>query len=144
MALLAYEEAVRFYRMALDELELGDPMDAAERCRLQLALGAAQSKAGEFPQARETLLRAAGVARALKLPDYLVRAALEYEQATWRAWVPAEPAVCLLEEALRQIEEEDSALRARTLGASLGRCSIAARRKRRQPAPSRPWRWPVV
>jgi DNA-binding CsgD family transcriptional regulator len=64
MALLAYEEAVRFYRMALDELELGDPMDAAERCRLQLALGAAQSKAGEFPQARETLLRAAGVARA--------------------------------------------------------------------------------
>jgi predicted ATPase len=37
MALLAYEEAVRFYQMALDALQLRDPQDAAQR--LPAALG---------------------------------------------------------------------------------------------------------
>ena len=38
MALLAYEEAVRCYHSALDALQLKDPLDAAQRFRLLLAL----------------------------------------------------------------------------------------------------------
>jgi DNA-binding CsgD family transcriptional regulator len=116
LALLAYEEAVRFYRMALEALELKDPVDAVQRCKLLLVLGEAQRKAGEFPLSVETFQRAADVARMLRSPQDMARAALEFEQATWRAWLPVEPAVRLLREALGQLGREDSALRARTLG----------------------------
>jgi hypothetical protein len=60
--------------------------------------------------------RAADVAKILHFPEHLGRAALEFADAVWLAWSAPEPAVRLLEEALRQLGEEDSALRARTLG----------------------------
>ena len=46
MTLPAYEEAVRFYQMALQALARQAPEDEAQRCTLLLALGEAQRKAG--------------------------------------------------------------------------------------------------
>ena len=55
MALPAYAEAVRFYDMALQALERQKPVDEAQRCTLLLALGEAQTKAGEFTSGQATL-----------------------------------------------------------------------------------------
>src|SRR6516225_8830937 len=64
LALLAYEEAARLFKMALAAFTLARPpgQDQA-RCRLLLALGDALTKIGEREAAREELLRAAGIAR---------------------------------------------------------------------------------
>ncbi|MCH8921233.1 MAG: tetratricopeptide repeat protein, partial [Chloroflexi bacterium] len=116
--LLAYEEAVRHYELALQALELKGP-DEGHRCELLLALGDAQRRAGETPAARETLQRAAGIARKLGAPEQLARAALGYPLG-FGGVVPVgvvdEALIGLLEEALVGLEEGDSPLRARLLG----------------------------
>ena len=55
MAMLAYEEAVRYYEMALQRVERREPVDRACRCQLLIALGEAHTKAGEVSQAIENL-----------------------------------------------------------------------------------------
>ena len=85
MTLAAYEEAVRFYQMALQALTRQAPEDEAQHCTLLLALGEAQRKAGQSPQALDTLQEAADIARRLGSPENLARAALEFEHTTWAA-----------------------------------------------------------
>ncbi|HEV2130646.1 MAG TPA: AAA family ATPase, partial [Longimicrobiaceae bacterium] len=60
--LLAYEEAVRHYEMALQLLELGVG-DEEGRCDLLLARGEAQNRAGAREQAQEAFRQAASIAR---------------------------------------------------------------------------------
>ena len=100
MALPAYAEAVRFYDMALQALERQQPVDDVQRCTLLLALGEAQTKAGDFLQASNTFQRTANIARTLGASEALARAALGFQEARWRPGLPGEPAVRLLEEAL--------------------------------------------
>ena len=123
MSLPAYTEAVRFYQMALDMLPRQTPLNEQQHCTLLLALGEAQRKAGDLVQAQDTFQRAADSARQLGSAEHLARAALEFEQTTYRGWLPMAPAVRLLQEALQQLQETDSALRARTLG-SLSRAIL--------------------
>ena len=92
------------------------PPDEAQRCSLLLILGEAQSNAGEFLEARETLLRAAQVAQALGSTESLGRAALQLVHMTFMVGLPAPEAVRLLQEALPRLGPEDSPLKARTLG----------------------------
>jgi tetratricopeptide (TPR) repeat protein len=61
--LLAYEEAARHYEQALQALALERPHDPARECRLLLALAHTIWSAGETNTARQTVLRAAEVAR---------------------------------------------------------------------------------
>ena len=75
VALLAYEEAVRLYELALAALDAGGAATAAERCELLLALGDAQGRRGDDVGAKATFLQAADVARAAGLPELLARAA---------------------------------------------------------------------
>jgi hypothetical protein len=59
MALLAYEKAVRLFRMALAALSLARPPgEDRARCWLLLALGDALTRMGERRAAREELMRA--------------------------------------------------------------------------------------
>ena len=51
-ASLAYEEATRLYRMALDALELKAPLDEAIRCELLLSLGDAEDRGGDLVSAK--------------------------------------------------------------------------------------------
>lgn len=122
-ALFAYEEAARHYKLALQALEAVPGSDAKQRCRLLIALGEAQTKAGENLQAAEVLQQAAISAKALGLAMDLARAARGFEEATWRPGLPGNAAVRLLRDALAGVGEEDSVLRAELLG-SLTRALI--------------------
>ena len=116
MALPAYAEAVRFYRMALQALERQEPVDETQRCTLLLALGEAQWKAGEpLAAAEETLLHAADSARTLGATELLARAALVLGRLTEQVGLFGASAVRLLEEALQGLGAEDSLLAAQTL-----------------------------
>lgn len=116
LASLAYEEAARLYQVALDAAELS-AASATTKGELLLAQGDAQILAGEWPTARETLMRAAALARSEGDADLLARAALAYggrdiwgPRKEWDArYVP------FLEEALALCGDEDSVLRARLL-----------------------------
>jgi hypothetical protein len=116
VALLAYEEAVRHYEMALRAFERRDSKDDTEKCALFLALGEAQAKAGSMAQAKEAFVAAADLARAARLPEQLARAALGYGgRFVWsRSWGDTR-LVLLLEEALHLLPENDSELRVRLL-----------------------------
>ena len=124
VAQLAYEEAVHHYDRALRALELARP-DDRRRAELLVARGVAEMRAGEVqmrgepsPEARETLRRAANLARRLGAPDLLARAALAFGGTVvgMRFGVLDPDLVRLLEEALAALGPEPGPLRARVMG----------------------------
>ncbi len=109
---LAYTEAARLYHSALLALEATAHPDEALRCEVLLGLGEAESKAGTREEAYRAFRRAADIARSLGRTDLLARAALA--PGMW-AVIPGTVDVewiALIEEALRRVEPQDSALRA--------------------------------
>jgi predicted ATPase len=112
-SLLAYEEATEHYQSALRLLNLQEP-DGAQRCALLLALGEAQTKAGESLHAQETFQQAVALARKQRNVEQFAQAALGL------AWLWAEMVdeslIALLEEALDAIGEGDSTVRVCLLG----------------------------
>jgi DNA-binding CsgD family transcriptional regulator/tetratricopeptide (TPR) repeat protein len=113
-ATLAYEEAARLYG---DALPLVPPERDAERCRLLLALGEVQTKAGRHEAAIDAFNEAAGIARRLAMPEALAHAALGYETCSWRANGVGVVAAALVKEALSANSPLDSPQRARLLAA---------------------------
>jgi DNA-binding SARP family transcriptional activator/tetratricopeptide (TPR) repeat protein len=121
LALLAFEEAARLYRTALDSLELARPGDERTRCELLLSLGEAEIRGGNSAVAKEAFREAAGIARRLGLSRELARAAAGYGGRIVFARAGDDAAlVPLLEEALAAIGEEDVELRARILARLAG------------------------
>jgi tetratricopeptide (TPR) repeat protein len=119
MALLAYEEAARLFRMALAALSLARPpgQDRA-RCRLLLALGDALTRMGERQAAREELRLAAGLARQYGMAEELGQAALAYAgRGLWERGASDRQVIPLLEEARAMLAKNQGAgpLRARVL-----------------------------
>ena len=121
VALLAYEEAVREYGLALRAFERREEKDDLEHCELYLAHGDALAKAGSTPEAKESFLAAAELARRAGLAVHLAQAALGYSgRLVWiRTWGDKH-LVPLLEEALSVLPQEDSELRARILARLAG------------------------
>jgi class 3 adenylate cyclase len=119
-ALLAYEEAAGHYEMALQALEVKDKPDEVQRCELLLSMGEALNSAGDRDRAKETLQRAADVARKLGAAERLARAALGFAGLWGEVGTLDEVVVSVLEEALGALGEADSALRARLLGRLAG------------------------
>jgi DNA-binding CsgD family transcriptional regulator/tetratricopeptide (TPR) repeat protein len=111
-AVYAWEEAVAHRRAAL---ELLAPGDEAGRHELLLALGDAQLKAGDRPQARETFQQAAAHARRLGDPERLARTALGLGGTGNEPSLVHQPLVDLLRESLDALPAGDSVLRARLL-----------------------------
>ena len=119
-AMLAYEEAVRMYRMALEGMTLRAP-DPVERCELLLALGDAQSKMGDEDAYRRTFLEAASRAAELGLSELHARAALGYGGRL--VWVRAGSdtrLIPLLKDGLEAIGDRDPHLRVRLLARLAG------------------------
>jgi predicted ATPase len=126
LLLLAYEEAVRLYQLGVDASlrgsQDGAPADNdrhdRQRCELLLGLGEALNGAGKTALSKETVLRAADIARRLGLREYLSRAALGFgvRFAHGEAGVTEPTQVSLLEEAIQCWGTEDSAFHARLLG----------------------------
>jgi predicted ATPase/DNA-binding SARP family transcriptional activator/class 3 adenylate cyclase len=121
VALLAYEEAVRQYGLALRAFERRGTKDDRERCDLYLAHGDALAKAGSTLEAKESFLAAADLARRAGLAERLADAALGYGgRLVWmRAWGD-DHLVPLLEEALARLPETDSKLRVQLLARLAG------------------------
>ena len=119
MGQLAYEEAVRLYRMALEALELAGG-DESILCDLLLSLGEAEIAAGRGTESKETFLQAAEIARRMSAPEQLAHAALGYGGRL--VWLRTSDArlVPLLEEALGALGEADAVLRARLLARLAG------------------------
>jgi tetratricopeptide (TPR) repeat protein len=116
LAQLAHDEAVGYYRQALELLEeAAGPTDDAGRLELLISLGEAQRRAGD-PAYRETLLQAAELARSCGDADALARAALANNRGFYSITgrVDAER-VATLEAALDVIPDGDSVFRARLL-----------------------------
>ena len=116
--LMAYEEAVNHYETALQALELRDVTDEAERCELLLTLGWAQWRTVDPDGARGTFLKTADLARRMKQPELLARAALGFGGSFHPLMLQGlldKTVIALLEEALAAAGEEDSALRAQLL-----------------------------
>jgi predicted ATPase len=114
MAVYAYEEAAAEYQRALHALQFAGP-DEPVGCELLLRLGAAQARAGDYQQAKESCLRAAEISRRLGAPEQLARAALGFGERQVEGGLVDRQLVALLQEALDGLGAEDSALRARLL-----------------------------
>jgi hypothetical protein len=107
----AHEEAARHFENALAALALEPHPDEATRCRLLIALGAAQRRAGH-PEAGATLLAAGDVAERMGLRDELAGAAMAYGgTAIWLRAGDDTDLIPLLERALRVRAQREDALR---------------------------------
>ena len=114
LAIHAYEEAADHYERALAALEIVRGHDAAARCDVMLALGAARWQAST-PERSSTFARALELARGLGSADRLAQAALG---AGGRFYAPSAtdlPEIEVLDEALAELPAGDSALRVRLL-----------------------------
>jgi pentatricopeptide repeat protein len=112
--LLAFDQAVTFFRQALDA---ADDVEASEavRCDLLVRLGNAQRLAG-IRAHRETLLEAAALAQQVGDADLLARAALANHRGLFSmAGQVDEERVAVLEAALAGAGPDDSPTRARLL-----------------------------
>ena len=118
LELVAYEEASDHFERALQAYGLQARADVPRRCELLLALGSAQSRAGDSRAARATFLRAADLARKLASPERLARAALGYGAGMggFEFGRVDDGLVALLGEAREALGGQDSSLLARVLG----------------------------
>ena len=119
--LLAYEEAARLYGMAIAALETTlVPHDEA-RCDLLLALGDAEARAGNMPEAKNAFLAAAEIARHRGMPEALAQAAVGYGgRIVWARAGHDLRLVALLRDALAGLPPSDSPLRVRLLARLAG------------------------
>jgi class 3 adenylate cyclase len=119
--LLAYEDAIRLYQMALDTLDASTPGDDTCRYDLLCAAGDAAWRTSDVASARANFLEAAELARQLMHPIRLAVAALGLGGAGFRPWwteqgLVDDVLVKLLEEALDLLDRGDSELRVKLLG----------------------------
>jgi tetratricopeptide (TPR) repeat protein len=118
---LAYEEAARLFGEALQLWDLGGSRDRELRCDLLLGRGGAQMRAGETAEAQRNLLEAATIAKAMRSPDRLARAALGYGGSfAWGRAAGDAYTVPLLRDALQSIGEDEGSIRARLLARLAG------------------------
>jgi hypothetical protein len=115
VALLAFEEGLRHYSMALEANESRAGEEPVS-CGLLLAAGEAKIRSGDSAGAKDTFQQAGELARRLGLSDEFARAALGYGGRLVYARAGSdERLIPLLEDGLTALGEEDSALRARLL-----------------------------
>jgi DNA-binding CsgD family transcriptional regulator/tetratricopeptide (TPR) repeat protein len=131
---LAHDEAVTYFRQALELLGVAEgPPDQPRRLELLISLGEAQRRAGDR-EFRDTLLRAAYLAKDLGSADGLARAVLANNRAglAYTALgVVDNERVAGLEAALEVSENRDSPVRARLLARLGAELVFAAGRERR-------------
>lgn len=130
-ATLAYEEAAVHYEHALQLLPMKG-IDERVRSEFLLALGEAQRRTGNIPQAKETFLRAVHIARAQREWTQLARAALGFA-GLWVTTIGiVDPiVVSLLEETLHVLPAEDDVYRAKVLARLARELWCAEPRERR-------------
>jgi tetratricopeptide (TPR) repeat protein len=126
-AVLAYEDAARHYRRALQLLPLLEHPSVERRCEMLLRLGDSQWRAGDTPGARVSFDECAEFAARSGLAEQLVRAAIGHVSGGGPArlglggivvtgrFVDATAGIRLLEQALAALPGDDGSLRAQVL-----------------------------
>ena len=109
---LDFDQAIEWMRTALELPIEGRP----QRAEVLLELGSACHRGGKARDAVEAFRSAAEIARELGDPVLLTRAAIGYEEASWRPGMHEAGAADLLEEAAAALGEESSELRVGLLG----------------------------
>jgi class 3 adenylate cyclase len=89
----------------------------SQRFSLLFVLGEAQTEAGRFLEARETLLIAADAAKSMGSTENLARAALRLAHSTWLAGTTTRAVIRWLEEALHRFGREDNRVTSKILAA---------------------------
>lgn len=112
MAGLAWEQAATLYGDAVEAVSASES-GAPARSRLLLAKARAQVRSSDIDGARDSLTKAADIARERRDADSLAHAALIMDGITDVHWEPIARALC--EDALALSPPGDSALRARLL-----------------------------
>lgn len=112
---VAAEVAVSHLRRALQLLDRFGPRNPALRCELLLELAAAHDRAGEYASRDQRFAEAADTARDLGNRELFLRAALGYGGILPATVSPDQRAQALLEEALAQLGDSDSAAKATVL-----------------------------
>jgi DNA-binding SARP family transcriptional activator len=113
---LAFEEAARLYRLALDLIVDDASTGPWEEGELLLALAEVQARAGEMPRAKETFLQVAELAAKVGAGELLARAALGYGgRLLYARATESDPLVILLTRAGEALGPEDSPLRVQVL-----------------------------
>jgi DNA-binding winged helix-turn-helix (wHTH) protein/tetratricopeptide (TPR) repeat protein len=136
---LAWEESVARYERVLQVEELAIPASQERRGELTLGLAQALWRSGNYPRARETFHRVIDIARRLGDGRLLSRAILGMGgwpkfRADEPPGGPADEYRALLEEALRCVDEGETALRARLLSQLAEQISMEARESHSQEA----------
>ena len=120
-ALLAHEEAARLYESASEALALVPLPDPTLQLALMFGRGESLARSGDMAGARDVFLRAAAIARATGSAAGLGSAALGYSgRIVWARAGDDRLIVPLLEEALAELGEEATPLRARLLARLAG------------------------
>ena len=132
LEMLAWEESIAHYERVLQAEELAIPADEARRAGLTLGLAQALWRAGSYSRARQTFDEVIAIARRLGDGALLAQAALGMGgwpqfRADEPPGGPADEYRALLEEALEQVEESQTALRARLLSRLADQFSLEAR-----------------
>jgi class 3 adenylate cyclase len=127
---LAPDEAVRWYRHALDALDRQPEVDDRRRCEILVVLGNAEREAGD-PVYRDRLLEAADLAQRLGADDLLVAAALANNRGYQsNSGAVDRERVAVLERALDAVGDDDSPERARVLAVLAAELSFAEPERR--------------
>jgi DNA-binding CsgD family transcriptional regulator/tetratricopeptide (TPR) repeat protein len=124
----AWETEIEHIHQALRAADWLDQPDPIRRCEMLLGLGDAQSHAGkgresailisEAPEASQTFLEAAAIARSITDPAYLARAVIGFTGPDLGVPHSGQHGLHLIDEALLALPETDSEVRARLLARS--------------------------
>ena len=105
--LLAFEEAVRLFQLALHLQQQHFAKDAAQRCSLLLGLGNVALSLGAGEPARAACQEAAELARSHGLPAQFAQAAVGFERSNRYTSTSGETSVALLLEAIALHQADD-------------------------------------
>ena len=117
VSLGAYDEAIKFYSVALDALDRMDHPDPSRRCDVLIGLGGARLDARiADPVGRDSLIRAAQIAQELDESDALVRVALALASTSLQTGPRDREVIKILTAALEALGDRGStAVRARLM-----------------------------
>ena len=132
LAQLAHDQAVAYYRQALELLHVAENCTDRQPLELQIALGEAERRAGDTAH-RQTLLEASRLAAERGDADALARAALANTRGAYASAVGAVDGdrVASLEAALEAVGPEATPTRARLLAALAQELTYAGDRPHR-------------
>lgn len=116
-SILAFEEAARYYKLALDLLAQANQTPTERSLKLSLAMGESLLRAGESFVALEAFRNASNIAQVIGAVEDFAHAAIMFEEASWRPGIPGHAAVALLESASSALKNHNDLLKAQVLAA---------------------------